>query len=51
MNLFTHAPEPKQLVRDRVGYGAMTDDDRKNYESQVVSFFLLNLQSSPRSSH
>ncbi|MFZ0086054.1 MAG: alpha/beta fold hydrolase [Candidatus Acidiferrales bacterium] len=51
MNLFTHAPEPKQLVRDRVGYGAMTDDDRKNYESQVVSFFLLNLQSSSRSPH
>jgi pimeloyl-ACP methyl ester carboxylesterase len=50
MNLFQHAPEPKQLVRDRVGYSEMSDDDRKNYESQVVSFFLLNLQSS-RSAH
>jgi pimeloyl-ACP methyl ester carboxylesterase len=50
-NLFSHAPDPKQLVRDRVGYSEMSDDDRKNYESQVVSFFLLNLTPTPRSNH
>jgi pimeloyl-ACP methyl ester carboxylesterase len=42
-NLFTQSPDPKQLVRDRLSYAQMSDDDRKNYESQVVSFFLLNL--------
>lgn len=51
VNLFSHAPDPKQLVRDRVGYSDMSDDDRKNYESQVVSFFLLNLTPTPRSNH
>ncbi|MFZ3333188.1 MAG: alpha/beta fold hydrolase [Candidatus Acidiferrales bacterium] len=51
VNLFSHAPDPKQLVRDRVGYSDMSDDDRKNYESQVVSFFLLNLTATPRSNH
>ena len=48
LNLFARAPDPKQMVRDRVGYSEMSDDDRKNYESQVVSFFLLNLPPSPR---
>jgi len=45
-NIFTVAPEPKQLIRDRTSYPDMSDDDRKNYESQVVSFFLLNLPAS-----
>jgi len=26
----------------------MSDEDRKNYESQVVSFFLLNLPATSR---
>src|SRR5271155_2303071 len=47
-NLFTHAPEPKQMIRDRTSYPDMSDDDRKNYESQVVSFFLLNLPATSR---
>ena len=47
-NLFTHAPEPKQMIRDRASYPDMSDDDRKNYESQVVSFFLLNLPATSR---
>jgi pimeloyl-ACP methyl ester carboxylesterase len=43
LDLFLHAPEPKQMVRDRVSYGEMTDDERHNYENQIVSFFLQNL--------
>jgi len=46
--LFTKAPDPKQLVRNRVSYLLMTDDDRKNYENQVVSFFLLNIPPTSR---
>lgn len=43
VRIFSKAPEPKQLQRDRVGYRDMTDDDRKNYESQIVNFFLQNI--------
>lgn len=46
--IFTIAPEPKQMIRDRTSYPDMSDEDRKNYESQVVSFFLLNLPAGSR---
>jgi pimeloyl-ACP methyl ester carboxylesterase len=48
LDLFTHAPDPKQLVRNRATYKMMNDDDRKNYENQVVSFFLLNVPPTTR---
>lgn len=51
VKLFTSAPDPKQLTRDRSGYPEMTDDDRKNYENQVVSFFLLNLPPTSPAGH
>jgi pimeloyl-ACP methyl ester carboxylesterase len=47
-DIFMLAPEPKQMIRDRTGYPDMSDDDRKNYESQVVSFFMLNLPATAR---
>jgi pimeloyl-ACP methyl ester carboxylesterase len=43
LQIFTRAPEPKQLVRDRLSYSEMTDDDRHTYENQIVNFFLQNL--------
>ena len=43
LQLFTRAPEPKQLVRDRLSYSEMTDDDRHTYEDRIVSFFLQGL--------
>jgi hypothetical protein len=43
MNLFNRAPGPKQVVRTNAAYSAMSDDSRKNYETQVVGFFLQNL--------
>ncbi|MFZ3215094.1 MAG: alpha/beta hydrolase [Candidatus Acidiferrales bacterium] len=43
MDIYTGAPDPKQMIRDRTSYPDMSDEDRKNYESQVVSFFLQNL--------
>jgi uncharacterized protein len=43
VRMFSKAPEPKQLQRYRLSYRDMTDDDRKNYESQVVNFFLQNI--------
>jgi pimeloyl-ACP methyl ester carboxylesterase len=46
MHLFDKAPEPKMLLRERLSYRDMSDDDRKSYESQIVSFFLQNI--SPR---
>jgi len=38
--LFDAAPQPKRLLRDNQSYRDMSDDDRKNYESQIVNFFL-----------
>lgn len=43
MQLFTEAPDPKQLMQDNVRYRDMSDDDRKDYENAIVSFFLQNL--------
>jgi pimeloyl-ACP methyl ester carboxylesterase len=48
LQLFTHSPDPKQLVRNRSAYSVMSDEDRKNYENQVVSFFLLNIPPTTR---
>lgn len=41
--LFAGAPDPKQAVRERLSYRDMPDDDRKNYESQIVNFFLQSI--------
>ncbi|HUJ32156.1 MAG TPA: alpha/beta fold hydrolase [Candidatus Acidoferrum sp.] len=41
--LFAEAPDPKQMVNDRLSYRDMPDDDRKVYENQVVNFFLQYL--------
>jgi pimeloyl-ACP methyl ester carboxylesterase len=38
--LFARAPDPKQIVRDRMGYSEMSDEDRKAYENQIINFFL-----------
>jgi pimeloyl-ACP methyl ester carboxylesterase len=43
LNLFAVAPQPKDLQRDQTSYADMSDDDRKNYENQVVSFFLQSI--------
>ena len=43
LQLFVKAPDPKTTVRERQSYREMSDDDRKNYESQVVNFFLQNM--------
>ena len=48
VHMFNNAPEPKQLVRFRVSYPDMTDEERKNYESQIVNFFLQSLPASSR---
>jgi pimeloyl-ACP methyl ester carboxylesterase len=41
--LYNEAPEPKQILHDSTRYRDMSDDDRKNYENAIVSFFLQNL--------
>jgi pimeloyl-ACP methyl ester carboxylesterase len=38
--IFNRAPEPKQLVHDRLSYADMADDDRHTYEDRLVNFFL-----------
>lgn len=43
LQLFDQAPDPKQILRDRVRYRDMSDDDRKDYENAIVSFFLQYL--------
>lgn len=41
--LFQAAPPPRRREVDRVSYGEMGDEERKNYENMVVSFFVQNL--------
>ncbi|MGH9746619.1 MAG: alpha/beta hydrolase [Candidatus Acidiferrales bacterium] len=48
LRIFGRAPEPKQLVRDRLSYSEMTDDDRHTYENQIVNFFLQNIPPTSR---
>lgn len=48
LQLFIKAPDPKQMLREKSTYRDMSDDDRKTYESQVVSFFLLNIPPTSR---
>jgi pimeloyl-ACP methyl ester carboxylesterase len=43
IKLFADAPDPKILLRERLNYRDMSDDDRKAYESQIVNFFLQNI--------
>jgi pimeloyl-ACP methyl ester carboxylesterase len=46
--IFTRAPDPKQLVRDRLSFSDMSEEDRHNYETTIVNFFL---QSIPPAAH
>jgi pimeloyl-ACP methyl ester carboxylesterase len=48
LQLFVKSPDPKQMVRVKSTYRDMSDDDRKAYENQVVSFFLLNIPPTSR---
>jgi alpha-beta hydrolase superfamily lysophospholipase len=42
--IFQASPPPHELVVLPNGnYGGMLDDDKRNYENRIVSFFLLNL--------
>jgi pimeloyl-ACP methyl ester carboxylesterase len=48
LELFIKAPDPKQMVRERLSYRDMSDDDRRGYESQIVNFFLQNIPPTSR---
>jgi pimeloyl-ACP methyl ester carboxylesterase len=48
VQIFTRAPDPKQMERDRLSYSEMTDDDRHNYENLIVNFFLQSIPPSSR---
>lgn len=43
LQIFAQSPDPKQMVHVKSTYRDMSDDDRKAYENQIVSFFLLNI--------
>ena len=43
LKLFALAPDPKQTVRDKLSYSDMSDDDRRNYETIIVNFFLRSI--------
>jgi pimeloyl-ACP methyl ester carboxylesterase len=46
--IFARAPDPKQMVRERLSYSDMGDDDRHNYENAIVSFFLQSIPPTSR---
>jgi uncharacterized protein len=46
-SIFAKAPDPKQMVTDRVSYRDMSDDDRRTYENQIVTFFLQHMPATP----
>jgi pimeloyl-ACP methyl ester carboxylesterase len=41
--IFSRAPDPKELERDRLSFGDMSDEDRHNYETTIVNFFLQSI--------
>lgn len=42
--LFTKSPDPREVaIIARGDYAGMLDDDKRNYENRIVSFFLSNL--------
>jgi pimeloyl-ACP methyl ester carboxylesterase len=43
LRLFQAAQGPKDQFVDSQAYSEMSDEDRRNYETRVVNFFLLNL--------
>ena len=43
LQLFVKSPDPKRMVRVKSAYRDLSDDDRRAYENQIVSFFLLNI--------
>ena len=43
LQLFIKAPDPKSTLREPQSYRDMSDDDRRNYESQIVNFFLQSI--------
>jgi pimeloyl-ACP methyl ester carboxylesterase len=48
VKIFAQAPDPKQMVRDRLSYVDMSDDDRHNYENMIVNFFLQSIPPASR---
>lgn len=46
--IFARAPDPKQMVRQRLSYSEMGDDDRHTYENAIVSFFLQSIPPTSR---
>ncbi|HTX16462.1 MAG TPA: alpha/beta fold hydrolase [Candidatus Baltobacteraceae bacterium] len=48
LQLFVKSPDPKQMLRVKSTYRDMSDDDRKAYENQLISFFLLNIPPTSR---
>jgi pimeloyl-ACP methyl ester carboxylesterase len=48
LELFVKAPDPKQMLRERLSYRDMSDDDRKAYENQIVNFFLQSIPPTSR---
>lgn len=46
--IFAKAPDPKQMIVDRLSYRDMSDDDRHTYENQIVTFFLQNMPATPQ---
>lgn len=48
VKIFAQAPDPKQMVRDRLSYADMSDDDRHNYENMIVNFFLQSIPPASR---
>ncbi len=48
LQLFLRSPEPKQqAIIQKSNYGAMMENERSEYESKVVNFFLQNLPTLP----
>lgn len=49
LTLFNQSPDPReQWVMPRSGYVAMTNEEKRTYENNVLSFFLRNLSPVPR---
>lgn len=46
--IYDRASDPKQILRERLSYSEMSDEDRHNYENAIVNFFLLSIPPTSR---
>lgn len=51
MQVYSRAPDPRQWQEEKTSYLDMSDEERRDYENMIVTFFLQNLLPTAADSH